>query len=294
MVWDVVFYGNKLFQGKFIKIIEGSAHPTIYSILEYSLVNCTIAMLGYWCAAAVIDKPWMGRLRLQLLGFTMVTIVFLLCGLCYDDLVKKENIHTFQFLYYLSSFFGQFGPNCTTFLLAAELYPTEVRTVAHGFSATMGKCGALFAAIYFKDPSLSASSIFLTCGWCGLIGWFITLLFVADVTTLNSKHIDLQWKAIREGKPESYVGPASNREYQSFFEIYCLGKGGSSEHSGVHDKVAFQSMRDDTASGDATIEMLPSQLTSYPVGCEEEVPITLGNVDTETAESEISETPPGV
>ena len=27
-------------------------------------------------------------------------------------------IHTFQFIYFFSSFWGQFGPNCTTFLLA--------------------------------------------------------------------------------------------------------------------------------------------------------------------------------
>lgn len=194
----------------------------------------------------MIDKSWMGRLRLQLLGFTMVTLVFLICGAYYDDLVlttatspltlfplpldmacslprkvKPEHIHTFQFLYYLSSFFGQFGPNCTTFLLAAELYPTEVRTVAHGFSATMGKCGALFAAVYFKDPSLKPSTIFMACGWSGFIGWLITFLFVADVTTLESKHIDLQWKAIREGRPEAYRGPANRREYLSNFEVPC-------------------------------------------------------------------------
>ena len=52
----------------------------------------------------------------------------------------------FQVLYFLSTFFGQLGPNATTFLLPSELFPTEVRTVAHGFSAAAGKLGALFAA----------------------------------------------------------------------------------------------------------------------------------------------------
>ena len=33
---------------------------------------------------------------------------------------------------------------------AGELYPTEVRTTAHGFSAGTAKLGALFATIFFN------------------------------------------------------------------------------------------------------------------------------------------------
>lgn len=40
----------------------------------------------------------------------------------------------------------QFGPNCTTFLLAGELYPTDVRTTAHGTSAGVAKLGALWVS----------------------------------------------------------------------------------------------------------------------------------------------------
>jgi hypothetical protein len=40
----------------------------------------------------------------------------------------------------------QFGPNCTTFLLAGELYPTDVRTTAHGMSAGVAKLGALWVS----------------------------------------------------------------------------------------------------------------------------------------------------
>ena len=33
---------------------------------------------------------------------------------------------------------------------AGELYPTEVRTTAHGFSAGFAKLGALWATIFFN------------------------------------------------------------------------------------------------------------------------------------------------
>jgi hypothetical protein len=33
----------------------------------------------------------------------------------------------------------QFGPNCTTWLVAAEVFPTDVRATFQGISAAMGK-----------------------------------------------------------------------------------------------------------------------------------------------------------
>ena len=54
----------------------------------------------------------------QLLGFSMVSILFFISSAKYNVLIEKKNIGVFQFLYFFSSFWGQFGPNCTTFLLA--------------------------------------------------------------------------------------------------------------------------------------------------------------------------------
>ena len=49
------------------------------------------------------------------------------------------NIHWFQALYYLASFFAQYGPNCTTWLIAGELIPTDARAMAHGWAAAVGE-----------------------------------------------------------------------------------------------------------------------------------------------------------
>jgi len=54
----------------------------------------------------------------QQLGFIMVSVLFWVSAGKYDWLVRKNNIGVFQFIYFFSSFWGQFGPNCTTFLLA--------------------------------------------------------------------------------------------------------------------------------------------------------------------------------
>jgi hypothetical protein len=55
--------GNKLFQGRFITTIYGQR--TLLETLEWTLLNSFIALLGYYAAALTIDKPWMGRWRMQ-------------------------------------------------------------------------------------------------------------------------------------------------------------------------------------------------------------------------------------
>lgn len=55
----------------------------------------------------------------------------------------------------MCSFWGQFGPNATTFLLASELFPTDTRGKAHGISAAVGKLGALAADIILGKVSHS-------------------------------------------------------------------------------------------------------------------------------------------
>ena len=62
-VWDFAFYGNKLFQSTFIAIIVPGA--SVKTSLEWTLLNSTVALAGYYFAAFTIDKRWMGRSRMQ-------------------------------------------------------------------------------------------------------------------------------------------------------------------------------------------------------------------------------------
>ena len=61
-------------------------------MLEWTLLNSFIAYLGYLLAAVHIDKPWMGRMRLQSLGFLMSFILFICCGAAYHQLVHPGKL----------------------------------------------------------------------------------------------------------------------------------------------------------------------------------------------------------
>ncbi|GAQ81563.1 phosphate transporter [Klebsormidium nitens] len=186
-VWDITFYGNKLFQGTFIKIIVGP-NVGLLTTVEYTLLNAVIALVGYYFAAFTIDKRWMGRTRMQIMGFAWVFVLFLACAIWYSDLIKPAHIHVFQFLYYMSSFWGQWGPNSTTWLLPGEIFPTETRAFTHGMAAATGKAGALTAGLWFEH--LSNQSRFYVCAICGAIGLSFTIVFVPDITGLDPREAD--------------------------------------------------------------------------------------------------------
>lgn len=146
---DFFFYGSKLFQSTFIKVII----PTGSTVMDgwlYNLINIAVSLVGYYLAALLMDHKLYGRVRMQAVGFLMMFLLFVIASFLFNDLIKPQHIHAFQAIYYLSSFFTQFGSNSTTFLLAGEVYPTPIRATAHGLSAAAGKVGALLPAIIYK------------------------------------------------------------------------------------------------------------------------------------------------
>ncbi|GJY99585.1 inorganic phosphate transporter 1-4 [Tanacetum coccineum] len=62
-------------------------------------------------------------------------------------------------MYSLTFFFANFGPNTTTFVVPAEIFPARVRSTCHGISAASGKLGAIVGAFGFlylaqnQDPT---------------------------------------------------------------------------------------------------------------------------------------------
>jgi hypothetical protein len=151
-------------------------------------------------------------------GFLLDFILFVVPCFHYKYYTEPAHIHAFQAMYFLSSFFNQFGPNSVTFLVAAEVYPTPIRATAHGFSAAIGKCGALTAAILYNY--LSTQGIFYVVPWWGLLGALVTFLFIPDTTGLDLKEQERRWAYIREGRESDYHGIAIHPKHLSVWERF--------------------------------------------------------------------------
>lgn len=141
---DVAYYGLGLNSAVILKTIGYASSKNVYRSLRNTAVGnliliCAGSLPGYWVSAATIDT--IGRKPVQLFGFVILTILFVILGFAYH----KISDHGKLALYVLAQFFQNFGPNTTTFIIPGEIFPTRYRSSAHGISAASGKVGAIVA-----------------------------------------------------------------------------------------------------------------------------------------------------
>jgi MFS family permease len=211
--------GNKIFQSVFIKII--SPNSTVMGGWLWNLVNVGVSLVGYYMAALLIDHKFYGRRRMQAIGFLADFILFIIPATLFTSLSRPGTpIKVFQFVYFFSSFWNQFGPNTTIFLLAAEVYPAPIRSTAHGVSAACGKLGALVPAVVYNY--VGNETRFWIVSWFGLVGFILTVLFIPDTTGLDLREQERYWLHVREWREQDYHGIAIHPRHLSFFERYVL------------------------------------------------------------------------
>ena len=153
-----------------------------------------------------------------MIGFLMDFILFVVPAFNFKYYKSEAHLGEFQAMYFLSSFFNQFGPNAVTFLVAAEVYPTPIRATAHGFSAACGKMGALLAAVMYNY--ITTIQKFHVVPWFGLGGMLVTVLFLPDTTGLDLKEAERRWSYIRAGREHDYHGVAVHPKHLSWWERF--------------------------------------------------------------------------
>lgn len=87
----------------------------------------------------------------------MMSFFMFVLGMKYDYF-KNESTFLFAVLYGLTFFFANFGPNSTTFVLPAELFPTRIRSTCHALSAAAGKAGAMVGAFGVQTYTLNGDT----------------------------------------------------------------------------------------------------------------------------------------
>jgi len=177
LILDFCYYGNTISSPEILKLINSHA-----SLLENTLLQLAIfavfAVPGYIVAILLLDKT--GRRSIQILGFAMMAVMFLLIGIIPG---VTKNAAPFVVLYGISYFFTEFGPNTTTFIYPAEIFPVEVRTTGHGISAGAGKLGAFAGAYLFPDmlaSSLGIRGAEIIAGVAAALGMLLTMAVLPE------------------------------------------------------------------------------------------------------------------
>jgi MFS transporter, PHS family, inorganic phosphate transporter len=169
---DYAYYGNTISTPQILGLISPHA-STMTKIALQLAIFVVAAVPGYMLAIARLDR--IGHRRLQLAGFAMMALCFLIIAAIPG---MTTAVVPFLLVYGVSYFFTEFGPNMTTFVLPSELYPVTMRTTGHGISAGIGKLGAFIGVFLFPVLQSSLSlrgTLALTAVVSGL-GFGLTLV----------------------------------------------------------------------------------------------------------------------
>jgi MFS family permease len=157
LLFDFVYYGNTISSPAINKLV--SPHASLVGAIAVTLVIFAVAALpGYLLAALTIDR--IGRRLMQAGGFAVIAAAF---GGLWLIPGATTSVLPFLLLFGATYFFAEFGPNTTTFVYPAEIFPVRVRSTSHGIAAAAGKLGA-FIGTYALTALLPAIGLSRTSG----------------------------------------------------------------------------------------------------------------------------------
>ncbi|XP_062109322.1 low affinity inorganic phosphate transporter 1-like [Humulus lupulus] len=181
---DIAFYSQNLFQKDIFSAIGWIPKAKTMSALEevfkiaraQTLIALCSTVPGYWFTVAFIDR--IGRFSIQLMGFFFMTVFMFALAIPYHHWTLKDNRIGFVVMYSLTFFFANFGPNSTTFVVPAEIFPARLRSTCHGISAAAGKAGAIIGAFGFQyaEQAIGVRSTLIILGVVNFLGIVFTFL----------------------------------------------------------------------------------------------------------------------
>ena len=140
--------------------------------------------------AAVLLADRVGRIRLQIIGFIGCAAGL---GLATLSLHAAEPARTILLFggFMLFNFMTNVGPNAQTYLLAGEVFPTEIRGKGAGFAAAFAKVGAVLTAFLFPVLLADAGVNFLLSVLIAtsLLGAWVTWQFRIETTGVSLEKI---------------------------------------------------------------------------------------------------------
>jgi len=140
--------------------------------------------------AAVLLADRVGRIRLQIIGFIGCAAGLGLATLSLQAAEPARTVLVFGG-FMLFNFMTNVGPNAQTYLLAGEVFPTEVRGKGACFAAAFAKVGAVLTAFLFPvllaDMGVDFLLIILIAS--SLLGAWITWQFRIETTGVSLERI---------------------------------------------------------------------------------------------------------
>ncbi len=180
---DIALYGVGLFTPTILMgLTNGTGASTDTQFIKDDIIATQQAaftdvflIVGFAINILLVERT--GRIRLQLVGF--LGMFASLAVLAYTGKAGPEWLILLAFIAFNTMMNA--GPNATTYLLPAEVYPTLLRATGHGIAAASGKVGAVIgtfflplATVWFGlSPSLAVIAVLTLVG--AVVTWFFRI-----------------------------------------------------------------------------------------------------------------------
>jgi putative MFS transporter len=144
----------------------------------------SLLILGIAFAIALADS--LGRIKLQIFGFLGCAVGLAIASFSID-FVGSTQIFLIFAGFMLFNFMTNIGPNAQTYLLAGEVFPTEVRGMGAGLAAAVAKIGAVMTAFLFPIllATIGTRSLLYGLVITSVLGAVVTWMYRIETTGVN-------------------------------------------------------------------------------------------------------------
>ncbi len=155
---------------------------------EGSALITSLLVVGILVAIALSDK--LGRIKLQTFGFVGCAVGLAIASFSMDATGTLKIALIFAG-FMLFNFMTNLGPNAQTYLLAGEVFPTEVRGMGAGFAAMIAKIGAVGTTFGFPIliAAIGTRTLLYALVLTSLLGAVTTWAFRIETTGVNLDRI---------------------------------------------------------------------------------------------------------
>jgi MFS family permease len=178
---DISLYGVGLFTPSLITGLlfspedeSGGTHFLRDDFEATAITGATDMFLVVGFLLTILFVRRIGQIRLQVIGFLGMTIGLAVLALSGTDGAPALVILGFV----VFNLMVNFGPNATTYMIPAQLYPTRLRATGHGTAAAAGKVGAVIGT-FALSPAVAAfgiSPVMAVIAVLSLAGAIVTVL----------------------------------------------------------------------------------------------------------------------
>ncbi len=180
---DWAFYGNSISWPLVMKSFL--PHATfIQGLALATIVFIVFAAPFYWIASFNLDT--LGRKFIQTFGFIGMALAYLIISLVSFSGYTLLPV-AFMLIFGLSYIFVEFGPNMTTFIYPAEVFPTSIRGLGDGLSAGAGKTGAFIGTFLFPLllMTIKIQGTFLVLAVISVMGAILTIATLPETKNVS-------------------------------------------------------------------------------------------------------------